>query len=77
MTSFFSGPFLEVLCTIAAAVDFELSYSTWGHGELTAESRQPFDPVALAPEVLKQKKAAGVGSDDLYQFKYTPEDSNL
>ena len=25
---------------------------------------------------LKQKKAAGVGSDDLYQLKYTPLDSN-
>ena len=25
---------------------------------------------------MKQKKAAGMGSDDLYQFNYTPEDSN-
>ena len=30
----------------------------------------------LSATELKQNKAAGVGSDDLYQFKYTPEDSN-
>lgn len=32
--------------------------------------------MALGTTELKQKKAAGVGSDDLYQLKYTPEESN-
>ena len=48
-----------------------------GNGELTVEFRQPFDLIAFGTAELKQKKAAGVGSDDLHQFKYTPEDSNL
>jgi hypothetical protein len=38
---------------------------------------QPFDLIALGATELKQKKAAGVGSDDLYQFKYARQDSNL
>ena len=58
-------------------LDFVLSNSTWGDGELRVKFRQPFDLIALGTTELKQKKAAGVGSDDLYQFKYTPEDSNL
>ncbi len=57
-------------------LDFVLSNSTWGDGQLTVEFRQPFDLIALGATELKQKKAAGVGSDDLYQLKYTPEDSN-
>ena len=44
-----------------------------GNGELTVEFRQPFDLIAFGTAELKQKKAAGVGSDDLHQFKYTPE----
>ena len=58
-------------------LDFVLSNSPWGNGERTVEFRQPFDLIALGATVLKQKKATGVSSDDLYQFKYTPEDSNL
>lgn len=58
-------------------LDFVLSNSTWGDGELIVEFRQPFDLIAVGATELKQKKAAGMGSDDLYQFKYTPEDSNL
>ena len=58
-------------------LDFVLSNSSWGNGELTVEFRQPFDLIAVAATELKQKKAAGVDSDDLHQFKYTPEDSNL
>jgi len=50
---------------------------TWGNGELSVKFRQPLDLIALGTTELKQKKAAGVGADDLYQFKYTPEDSNL
>jgi hypothetical protein len=37
----------------------------------TVKFRQPFDLIALGATELKQKKAAGMGSDDLYQFKYT------
>ena len=54
-------------------LDFVLSNSTWGDGELRVKFRQPFDLIALGATELKQKKAAGVGSDDLYQLKYTPE----
>ena len=57
-------------------LDFVLSNSTWGNGQLTVEFRQLFDLIALGTTELKQKKAAGVGSDDLYQLKYTPLDSN-
>ena len=57
-------------------LDFVLSNSTWGDGQLTVEFRQTFDLIALGTTELKQKKAAGVGSDDLYQLKYTPLDSN-
>ena len=57
-------------------LDFVLSNSTWGNGELRVKFRQPFELIALGTTELKQKKAAGVGSDDLYQFEYTPEDSN-
>jgi hypothetical protein len=31
----------------------------------------------MGAKELKQKKAAGVGSDGPLQLKYTPEDSNL
>ena len=48
-----------------------------GDGELTVGYCRRFDLIALEAAELKQKKAVGVGSDDLYQFKYTPEDSNL
>tara|TARA_B100000676_G_C17228607_1_gene412737 strand:+ start:185 stop:490 length:306 start_codon:yes stop_codon:yes gene_type:complete len=58
-------------------LDFVLSNSTWGNGELRIRFRDPFDLIALGTTELKQKKAAGLGSDDLYQFKYTPQDSNL
>ena len=54
-------------------LDFVLSNSSWGDGELTVEFRQPFDLIAVAAMELKQKKAAGVDSDDLHQFKYTRE----
>ena len=57
-------------------LDFVLSNSTWGNGELTVEFRQPFDLIALGATELKQKKATGMGSDDLDQLKYTPLDSN-
>ncbi len=57
-------------------LDFVLSNSSWGNGELTVEFRQPFDLIAVGATELKQMKAAGVDSDDLHQFKYTPEDSN-
>ena len=57
--------------------DFVQSNSIRGDGELTVEFRQLFNLIAYEAKDLKQKKAAGVGSDDLYQFKYTPEDSNL
>ena len=57
-------------------LDFVLSNSTWGNGELRVKFRQPFDLIALGTTELKQKKAAGVGSDDLHQLKYTPLDSN-
>ncbi len=58
-------------------IDLVRSNSTWGNGELNVEFRQRFDLIALGTAELKQKKAAGVSSDDLHQFKYTPEDSNL
>ena len=58
-------------------LDFVLSNSTWGNGELRVKFRQPFDRIAFGTTELKQKKAAGMGSDDLYQLQYTPEDSNL
>ncbi|MGI9466609.1 MAG: hypothetical protein ACR2OA_05765 [Rubripirellula sp.] len=51
-------------------LDFVLSNSTWGYGELMAKFRQPFDLFALGTTELKQKKAAGMGSDDLRQLKY-------
>ena len=44
-----------------------------GDGELTVGYCRRFDLIALEAAELKQKKAVGVGSDDLYQFKYTPE----
>ena len=56
--------------------DFVRSNSTWGNGELRVKFRQPFDLIALGTTELKQKKAAGVGSDDLDQFQYTSLDSN-
>ena len=52
-------------------LDFVLSNSTWGNGELTVEFCQPFDLIALGATELKQKKAAGLNSDDLHQLKYT------
>ena len=58
-------------------LDFAVSNSAWGNDELAIEFRQRFALIALGASELKQKKAAGVGSDDLYQLKYTPEDSNL
>lgn len=41
-----------------------------------AKFHQPFNLIALGTTELKQKKAAGMGSDDLRQLKYTPLDSN-
>ena len=58
-------------------LDFVLSNSTWGDGELRVKFRQPFELIALGTTELKQKKVAGVGSDDLDQWKYTREGSNL
>ena len=58
-------------------LDFVLSNSTWGNGELRVKFRQPFDLIALGTTELKQKKAAGVDSVDLYQLKYARQDSNL
>lgn len=43
---------------------------------MTVRFREPFDLIALGATELKQKKAAGMDSDDLHQFKYTPLDSN-
>ena len=57
-------------------LDFVLSNSTWGNGELTVEFRQPFDLIAVGTTELKQKKAAGADSGDLHQVMYTPLDSN-
>ena len=57
--------------------DFVQSNSIRGNGELTVEFRQTFDLIAYEAKDLKQKKAAGVGSDGLLELKYTPEDSNL
>ena len=57
-------------------LDFVLSNSPWGNGERTVEFRQPFDLIAIGTAELKQKKATGVTSDDLYQCEYTPLDSN-
>ena len=57
--------------------DFVQSNSIRGNGELTVEFRQPFKLIAYEAKDLKQKKAAGVGSDGLLELKYTPEDSNL
>jgi hypothetical protein len=53
-------------------LDFVLSNSTWGNGELTVEFRQPFDLIAVGTTELKQKKAAGADSGDLHQVMYTP-----
>ena len=53
-------------------LDFVLSNSTWGNGELTVEFRQPFDMIAVGTTDLKQKKAAGADSGDLHQVMYTP-----
>ena len=52
-------------------LDFVLSNSTWANGELRVKFRDPFDLIALGTTELKQKKAAGVGSDDLLHFKYS------
>ena len=52
-------------------LDVVLSNSTWGNGELRVKFRHPFDLIALGTTQLKQKKAAGVGSDDLHQLKYS------
>ena len=57
-------------------LDFVLSNSTWGNGELTVEFRQPFDLIAVGTTELKQKKAAGADPGDLHQVMYTPLDSN-
>ena len=57
-------------------LDFVLSNSSWGNGELTVEFRQPFDLIAVGATELKQMKAAGVDSDDLHQFKYAGEHRN-
>ena len=57
--------------------DFVQSNSIRGNGELTVEFRQPVKLIAYEAKDLKQKKAAGVGSDGLLELKYTPEDSNL
>jgi hypothetical protein len=37
-------------------LDFVLSNSTWGNGELTVKFRQPFDLIALGATELKQKE---------------------
>ena len=68
---------VQSACEKRRLLDFVLSNSTWGNDELTVEFLQPFDLIALMAIDLKQKKAAGVGSDDLRQFKYPREDSNL
>jgi len=52
-------------------LDLVLSNSTWGNGELRGNFGDPSDLIALRTTERKQKKAAGLGSDDLYQFKYT------
>jgi hypothetical protein len=52
-------------------LDFVLSNSFWGDGELTVEFRQPFDLIAVGATELKQMKVAGADSDDLHQVMYT------
>ena len=57
-------------------LNFVLSNSTWGNGQLTVKFRQLFDLIVIGTAELKQKKATGVTTDDLYQCEYTPLDSN-
>ena len=57
-------------------LDPVFSESFCGAGEPMVEFRQNVDLLVLWTAWLKQKKAAGVGSDDLHQLKYTPLDSN-
>ena len=54
-------------------LDLVFSNSFFGTGESVVECRQNVDLILLWTAWLKQKKAAGVGSDGLHQFKYTPE----
>lgn len=56
-------------------LNFVLSNSFWGNGQLTVEFRQPSDLIAVGATELKQKKAAGVSSDGLHQVMYTRRDS--
>ena len=58
-------------------LDSVLSNSTWGNREPTVEFRQPSDLIAPGATEEKQRKAAGVDSDDLLQLKYPRQDSNL
>ena len=51
-----------------------LPNSTWGNDKLTIECRQPFGPIAMGPAELKQKKAAGMGSDGLYHLVVHPRE---
>jgi hypothetical protein len=50
-------------------LDFVLSNSTWSHGVLTPEFRQPFDLLADAAATTRDEKAAGTLPDGLHQGK--------
>ncbi len=50
---------------------------TWVNGELRAEFGQPSDMLAVAATSHREKKAAGLASDDLSATWYPRQDSNL
>ena len=58
-------------------LNFLVSNCTWANGELSAEFRQPFDMLAVAATSHREKKAAGLASDDLSATWYPRQDSNL
>lgn len=58
-------------------LEFVLSNCSWANGELTPNFRQPFDMIADMATAGAEKKAAGMGPDDLCQVKLPRQDSNL
>ena len=57
-------------------LDFVLSNCTWKGGELQATYRQPFDMLSVANTTHEREKAAGVGSNDLFENWLPGPDSN-
>ena len=55
-------------------LDFVLSNSSWGDGELTVEFRQPFDLIAVGATELKQNKGRRSGLRRPSSIKYTREE---